>query len=442
MTPPTHAADQAAESGVTILPVVSPTDLVELENQFKKQQDHGLRMRTVPALILFFAINLLLSFTSPIEFDAYKFKYSSWAWWVFNDLKQHADIHNLALLGSSLTVSAVAGCDANYLQKPLDLTGYHKASYLDNLLRTKFGGEFSTFNLSSPGQMPSDAYMMLKSMVNTADRPDIVIYGVAPRDFIDSTLSSPIDTEPYHYLRRLVNLDEVANGFFKSPYARLDWWLGKNLYLYGYSLDFQMLFSDLAQAYVNTVVPKPPHPNFTWWDRVKLLPAYLPGEIRPAAMMSNPMKREQGSTYTDNTKEYLARYKQPDPHTYRTQFYFLRHLAEYCRREKIDLIVVNMPLTRVNVNILRPGRYLQFVQDLRQFAYNSAVPFFDLNDFSLYETKDFHDSVHLNAFGGTKFFDSLIHILDSDKATRTALYLAGRGLAHRQQLASRERILN
>ena len=202
-----------------------------------------------------------------------------------------------------------------------------------------------------------------------------------------------------------------------------------------------MSFKESAEHIVAFVLPKPytNHP-FTFWDRVKLLPKYLPAEIRPAAVISSPMDENSARThFTDNTKEYLERYKNPDPHIYKTQFYFLRHLAAYCHREKIDLIIVNMPVTLDNVRLLKPPTYLNFVQALREFSYNNYVPAFDLSEFYRYERADFHDPVHLNAFGAKKFFDRLMVILSGHEGCQVALSLSGQQLEKRQAVARSNR---
>jgi hypothetical protein len=403
----------------------------------------GLRSTFVVSLAMFFALNWMLSLSSTFEnLDRFRFPYRGWAWWIFDDLRKHSEeTHNVALLGSSLMVSAVSGADANYLNKPLDLTTYHKAAYLDQTLRTTFGGMFNTYNLSQPGQMPSDAYLSLRGMVNIADRPDVVIYGLAPRDFLDSTMSDPVDTEPFKYLSRLSNHDEVAPLLFRNPLTKLDFWLHKNVVLYGNSLDIQMLANGWMSGFLARAVPQPwTNKPFTWWDRVKLMPSYLPGEIRPSAVISAPMdEKTAASQFRDNTKEYLDRYKHPDPHVYKTQFAFLKKLAEFCRREKIDLILVNMPITTQNVSLLKPQTYFNYIQALREFSYNNSVPAYDLSEFSNYRREDFHDPVHLNGFGAAKFFNRLACILKGAADSQSKLIMAGRNLETRLQLAAHSR---
>src|ERR1700712_1852602 len=146
MTPP--VVDQAP----TIIDGNTPLPFVDRRKNGPRHK-RGYQSVFMLAFVAYAAINLYMSFAGPIDFDPYKYIYRGWSWWIFNDLRQNPQPHNVALLGSSLMVSAVAGTDANFLNEKIDLTKYHKASYLDDRLQAKFGGKFNTFNLSAPGQM-------------------------------------------------------------------------------------------------------------------------------------------------------------------------------------------------------------------------------------------------------------------------------------------------
>lgn len=391
------------------------------------------------ACAIFFAMNALMAFFTPFPFDPYKFNYKGWSWWTFNALRQSDRISNVAIIGSSTMVSAIAGCDANFLKRGLDLTEHHRATYLEHLLKTRFPkADFETFSLSAPGQMPSDAYISLKAMVATATRPDIVVYGLAPRDFIDSTLSAPGDTDAFRYLTRIVNIDEVAQRVFRSPLSKLDWCMQRLVYMYGYSLDFRMALTEGATTLVDKALPKPwSKTPFTWWDRRDMLPGYLPAEIHPEAVMSGPIDEETAkSRYKDNTVEYLQRYKNPDAHVRKTQLYFLGKIAEFCRKERIELVLVNMPITLQNLRLLPNGQYIRYLQSLRDFTMFHNVTYYDLNDFSKYSQQDFHDSVHLNAFGGQKFFEDLSTAISKDSRLKELVLMAGEHLAKHRALTS------
>jgi hypothetical protein len=335
-------------------------------------------------------------------------------------------------------VSALAGCDANFLKRGLDLTNHHRSVYLEDSLKKKFKGDFESFSLAAPGQMPSDAFIALKGMLGSASRPDVVIYGVAPRDFIDSTLTAPGDTDAFKYITRLVNIDDVAPRVFRSPWSKLDWLMQRNLYLYCYGLDIRIAYDEMLNAFFNKVLPRPwTKTPFTWWDRKKLLPSYLPSEIHEEAVMAGPIDRKTAETkYSDNTLEYSMRYGHPDIQTYKTQMYFLNKIAEFCRKERMELVVVNMPITQENLRLLKPGGYVGYLQGLRDFSLHNKVSVYDLNNFAKYSRKDFHYSVHLNALGGQKFFDDLTGALSNDQRLREIMSMAGEHLAKHKEIAA------
>lgn len=417
------------------LPAVVDVEQIPMD-QHRFSLTAKLRSKFIVAFVLFALFNTYCSFFHPFDFDPFKYSYKGWAWWTMNDLKLTPNVHNVAVLGSSLMVSAVAGCDANHLKKPLDLTKYHHVTYFDELLKKKFGGSFNTFNLSAPGQMPSDAYLSLRAMVATAARPDVVVYGLAPRDFVDSTLNGPNDTEPFKYLTRFINIDEVATHEFRSPWAKLDWCLQRLVFLYGYSLDFRLAFMDASTEMFNKYLPAPwTNRPFTWWDRTRILPNYVPGEIYPQAVMASPITRQE-IKFTDNTEEYRRRYKTPDPETFKIQMYFLRKLAEFCKRERIQLVLVNMPIMQSNIEMLDQNVYHKYLSELTKFAWNTGSSYIDLCDFARYTKKDYHDTVHLNAFGGTKLFEDLAASLEKDPGASNALTIAGIQLERNTALAT------
>lgn len=412
-----------------------------LEHPELKPEPRKYRFRSkfLLATAIFAAINACLTFYTPFAFDPYKFNYHGWAWWQFNELRATTRISNVALLGSSTMVSALAGCDANYLHRGLDLTNHHRSLYLEDALKKNFSSsEFQSFSLAAPGQMPSDAYITLKGMVASASRPDVVIYGVAPRDFIDSTLTAPGDTDAFKYITRLVNIDDVAQRVFRSPWSKVDWLMQRNLYLYHHSVDIRAAFDEKWQSVLGTVLPKPwSKTPFTWWDRQKILPNYLPAEIHPDAVMAGPIDRETAEKkYTDNTMEYRRRYKNPDIQTYKTQMFFLGKIAEFCRKERIELVIANMPISLDNIALLKPGGYIGYLQGLREFGIRNNLAVYDLNDFSQFSRKEFHDTVHLNAFGGQKFLDNLANAIKMDPRVSVIVEMSGQNFARHKEIAA------
>jgi hypothetical protein len=150
--------------------------------------------------------------------------------------------------------------------------------------------------------------------------------------------------------------------------------------------------------------------------------------------MSTPLK-ESEIKFADNTEEYKRRYKTPDPETFKTQMYFLRKLAEFCQRERIQLVLVHMPIMQCNWEMLPTHVLHEYLTELRKFAWNTEIPYFDLCNFGTYTKKDYHDTVHLNAFGGKKFFDELASAMVNDARASSALHIAGLQLQRNTALA-------
>lgn len=388
------------------------------------------------AVAVFLILDVVLSFMVPIRFDRFDFPYKGWVWWTFNGLRDSAQTENVALMGSSLIVTATNYSDALYLNKPLNIATYHGAQYLDSLLEGKYGSSFKTYNLSSPGQIPSDAYMTLQAMLKTSHRPDVLIYGLAPRDFYDSSRASAMDSEPFRYLRRLVNLGGTQGRMFRTPWAKMNWLLEENLYLYGNSIDLQLLSTRAAERVVDKLAPLPAGVQpYTYWQRQELMPEYKAAEVYPQAVNIEPEDPLNPPPLKDDSDQYLDRYRKPSKRTFHDQFFFLNKVAEVCQREKIELILVNMPITEGNIKLLGTRRYLEYIHALYRFSQEHNVPTFDMTDFAYFDKRmNYHDSVHLNALGGKKFFDRLVEALAATPRTNAALELAGQKLQKQESL--------
>ncbi len=330
-------------------------------------------------------------------------------------------------------MTANSGVEANYLGQTVNLTSHHKATYLDRLLKEKFGGRFNTFNLAAPGLMASDAYLSLKTMLESGHHPDVLIYGVAPRDFVDSSVKCPADTDVFKYLRRLTKIDEIADATFRAPLERIDWWLQRNIYFCGTALDYQMLAGELCQQVLAKVLPpRATQPPLSLAEMETILPKFKPAATHPERSRIEPTVAETvRNQFFDNRGEYLERYQWPN--NYELELTFLERIILLCKEKQVQLVLVNMPILPANTTLLPKGFYRSYQNRLKSIAKRDNVPFMDSCDPLVLEQKDFHDPVHLNAFGGQKFYSALVDGLSNDVVSRKALAAAGqRGQATRE----------
>src|SRR5262249_6607891 len=182
---------------------------------------------------LCFVTSCLLGVLLPPLNDRFQYPVHTWTWWTVKNVRDRCSTIKsertekmrsnqkerseagerpdcrVVLLGSSLMVVAMAECDSTWLKERIDLTTYRDARYFDERIQHLFDRNPGTLNLSAPGQVPSDAYLTLKFALKQGIKPDLIVYGLAPRDFLDGTMQSPFDSECYRYLNRLVPAVEL-----------------------------------------------------------------------------------------------------------------------------------------------------------------------------------------------------------------------------------------
>jgi hypothetical protein len=396
--------------------------------------------RALTALLLFCAVNAWLSLTRPQFADPYEFPYHGWSYWSLNAIR-HADSArtNVVLLGSSLVVAAIAECDATYKNQQLDLCFYRDAQYFDDRLRRSFAFNFKTLDLSTPGQIPSDAYLTLSAALSNGIKPGAVIYGIAPRDFIDQTLKDPCDTEPFHYLSRMVPIDDCAEDVFKNPIGRLDWCLQKNVYLYRAAADCMLATRDGSIRFLQTALARTSiAPHFMQSSANALLPDYQPFNILPGTNWA--MVAHDRGTFLDNTFDYRNRYKNPDAGKYAVQMRFLHRVIRLCQANDIAIVLVNMPITRQNADLLDANWRRRYSNDLAELARVHKIAVLDQCDFAQYSLDDYRDTVHLNAFGARKFIDRLVEKMKTEPFSNQALLSAENSV--KKSLAKRGAIVS
>ncbi|MFN8554087.1 MAG: DUF1574 family protein [Candidatus Obscuribacterales bacterium] len=388
------------------------------------------------SLMAFAAINAGIAYTPYAKINPDVSSYRGWSWWTVNDIRSASRPANVALLGSSLMVAAIAECDANYLKHSLDLATYRGASYLDHTLSNKLGGSFNTMNISAPGQMPSDAYLTLKAALKEGMKPSIIIYGLAPRDFIDGTMQSPSDTEAFKFLQRSVDISDCGLDYYSSPFGKFDWLLQRSVNLYRISQDCRLALEKFSRQYLthNGIFNLPEQEGAAGPFATRLRALLRPFNIEPGTFLALQTVNNKTSMI-DNRRDYMDRYRNPDQRLYKTQFKFLERIIDVCDRENIELILVQMPITQDNVQILKPSDYAKYRADLNQFATDKKISLLDLCKFEQYDKSDYRDTVHLNGYGGKKFVDNLVSAISSDAALKGAFTATGERYGNSVRLA-------
>lgn len=360
-----------------------------------------------------------------LSFSPYKSANRSWVYWNVKDFERTEGAPDVVLLGSSLMMSPVHGGDAIKLNRPQNVTIHHRSLLLEDELRKNFGRVYSTFAFALGGEMVSDADVISETLLKGEKKPEIIIYGIAPRDFMDHALPSASSTEIFKYMKRIGDLSAIDNEAYSSPLERGENYLSKISFAYKHRPDFLYLQSRWAKEIFKLlgykemeIVNSPLHIR-------KQAFTELPEDHGPTSLYVDPPEIPQ-EEYVPNLDEYKFRYRKINKKQFESQTNFLRRLLAFARSEKIAVVLVNMPLTQDNIKLMPGSFYSDYLASVKNLSAESGAVLLDLNRSELFPQKYFSDSVHLNRRGGAHFMTVLADALKADERTAKLLEQAGK----------------
>lgn len=337
----------------------------------------------------------------------YHAAYRSWVWWNADDFRKLEKAPDIVLLGSSLMMAALHGGDAVHLNSDQNAAYHHRSHLLESQLKSKLNSDVTTFAFALGGEMASDAYVMSRTLLFEGKKPKTIIYGVAPRDFMDKALGSPASTEPYKLMERLGGLNDLSMTARTSFWEQVEYVCTRVSALYDHRPDFVYLQHRYTKQLLTKLCGmKDLELVHTPFEVRKQAFQELPGDSGPNEVLIGPPP-PNSLKYQDNLDEYRYRYAKFDKKQFDSQVGYLDKLMSGCEAEGINVILVNMPLTRDNIALMPPGLYDNYMSTMKAVAQKYKGQFLDLSDESLFPKSLFHDSVHLNAYGGKQFFEVL-----------------------------------
>lgn len=371
--------------------------------------------RAAAALLVLLAGNTVLAYWKPLaDVDPESLPAThTWVWWAtreFLDYKKPADV---VLLGSSLLMHPVSRLDADFLNRDLDYVRHHRSVYMEAAISQRFGvTDPLCFNFALPGGMVSDGYMVARALFDGQRKPRIVVLGLCLRDFMDNGVTWCGGTPAFRYLKRFVNIDDLVDLAMPQIWQRLEYGLGKVFYLWDKHQDIQVVTAETARVYARRCL------RHIFGSSVKDHPEWLGPPPNARSEVEEGMfivRAHQPSSFQDNTAEYKKRYRSPNARQFAVQTEFLHRLLRLCRCRNIKVVIVNMPLTQVNMHLTPPGSYEKYVAVLRAASRCWNCPVVDLNAGGRFATADFYDTVHMNSHGGKKLLDAIVAEIASNR---------------------------
>lgn len=351
--------------------------------------------KTATALLAFLAINLALagnglSASGESKKDAIQKSLAE----ASTELQKQAGTEPVVLIGSSLILAPLWSVDVADGAFFKDCMQHHTSSHLAKLI------DRPVVSLATAGQFVSDTYLITEKLLNEKHHPSVLIYGVAPRDFMDDTTGGLAMTSVFDSLVETKDFPKIDKLFFNNFDERGDFVLNRSVFLYRKRGRYQAKVQDFAAKAEDKILGQ--------------LPQTKDSAAKPANVSTNqdPLANfllggDRDAVWKQSIEEYAKRYKRFNAKQFEKQKECFHALTALCAERKIKLYVVAMPLTDDNRKLMPEGLYQQYISFVKGATEEAAVPFLDLQNSNLYDESNFYDTVHLNSKGGQRFLSTI-----------------------------------
>jgi hypothetical protein len=370
--------------------------------------------RTFAALLIFFVVNAVWSQLKIGILKPQDFPFYTWTGLAVEHLlKKEVGRPNIAFVGSSLVLYPVGNTDSDLINGEIDAPRHNRSWYFERKFKEATGHDVTTFNFSLPGEMPSDAFLIEKFLLKGEKSPDVLVYGVGPRDFMDNLLPCPQATDPFLWLSRFGDYNDHIASIAPDWQTRLTYELGRAIFTYGHRIDLSTSGERVVASVLDKVAPATKPLSIA--DRRQIMPEYHPFECGVNDAMFRPYVDRPQPAFVDNVAEYKNRYRELKWDTFLTQMKFLSETIDIAKSRGTTVVLVSMPITDINRRLLGAHATDVYNKAVHVLAASKGVKLVDLFNSGGYEIADFNDTVHLNSAGGRKMLSALATEFAEDK---------------------------
>ncbi len=328
----------------------------------------------------------------------------------------------VVLLGSSLVMFPFWAMDASFEHKISDIAHYHKSAALEAALAKSGVGQVPIFSLASAGQMSSDTYLYVNEFLKGDTKPEVLVWGIAPRDFSDSNVKTPTSTVSFQQIVGLQNFIAYSKTFMPRFEDKAEFVANHSCFLYGRRWRLQKEVDKGIERVSQTIARLA---TFGSAKPVEKAVQYAPAKAQLAA----PIKRATAGgaissaeanallfaatveqRWKSSAKEYAGRYKGIADRDLTVQMACLDKTLKICQDRGIKVVIVNMPLTASNQKLMPEGFYNRFSAEVVKTTakYSNAVTYLDASHNAVFDDSDYWDTVHMNHKGGAKLLTEIV----------------------------------
>jgi hypothetical protein len=313
---------------------------------------------------------------------------------------------DVVLLGSSLIMSPVWTADFHRYGHVGDFYRHHRSYQLEKKLEADGGQPTKVFSFAVPGAMVSDMDLIVDKVLTGAKKPSLVVYGVAPRDFMDDLAGGETKTATFSRLGEVSDLSK-QNFAASTTDEKLELVFNRACYLFGKRTRYQAKTDDYFRKLAHTAAAQN-QDQFATATNLNVCPLFQPKPV----------------LWQKSLDEYRMRYQRFNQTQFKKQELFLQDMISTCDKNGIRILLVNMPLTETNIKLMPDGLYDKYRSMLRDISAKNNVSLLDLTK-QKYKDDYFYDTVHLNDAGAEPFLTSLNHSIRDEQ---THLSLASRAV--------------
>jgi hypothetical protein len=343
----------------------------------------------------------------------------------FSQLLSSRQSPDILIMGSSLMMSPIFYYDGVYSKTEMTLLlnrisnlglngfqSYPKAIYFTDLLKNATGKQIKVFNMTTAACMASDAHLILSKIIAHSKQPKLLLYAIGPRDFSDNLMPPLGATPTFKILADWSDLPTLGLANVKPNII-------ENLAIYSLTYYYRVRdqYRALALEYAANLFNHPRDmAEAEDWRKIQLKTPHNNSEeeevlteqknITPVRFVRLPEKHIY-QNLSEQLADYDHRYNPPDRKRFTEELHQFADIVKMCKKNKIILVVVNMPITLQNKLLIRPQVYSHYMSEVENIVQRENIPFFNFQDAPIIQSDDFLDSVHLNAKGGRKFENSL-----------------------------------
>jgi hypothetical protein len=283
---------------------------------------------------------------------------------------------------------------------------YSSYRYLDHLISTQANFPVKTLNLSNQGGMTSEDLLLLKGAFKAGINPKLVILLTGPRDFLDHQTNKVGQSKLAKAL--LVRISESLWNISDTATANLETLASHFLPLFVQRDAITKFLTARLKQTIAFISHKPYHEK----------PAPTGGSLE--TIRDEPGSPEMMEFYTEN---YKIRYLPIDWKRWKLESEALEQIVEFCKSRETPLLVVAMPLSKSNRDLLPANFVIEHRRMLNQTvkgyaSKNERVVFLDLFDSEQFTINDYMDTVHLRSCGGIKLAEDISQALSTNSMLR------------------------